>query len=151
MLLYSNELQEYFKKEVIFTNGCFDLFHKGHEFLINYALSFKSFNNNLVIGVNTDRSVSKIKGYDRPVETFEKRVENLVYFSKEIDYIIPIENISVLETIKWLRPNVLIKGGSTDHIVGKSFVESYGGKVIKAPMFGEYSTSNLLKKMVKDE
>jgi len=142
---------KYFIEEVIFTNGCFDLFHKGHEFLINYALSFKLPSNKLVVGVNTDKSVKKLKGNNRPVDTFNKRVENLVYFSKEIDYIIPIENTSVLETIKWLRPSILIKGGSTDFIVGKSFVESYGGKVIKAPMFGEYSTTNLLKKMVKDE
>jgi D-beta-D-heptose 7-phosphate kinase/D-beta-D-heptose 1-phosphate adenosyltransferase len=104
----------------------------------------EEFNSISLVGVNSDRSVSQLKGLSRPVETFEKRCEKILE-TGYVDGVLEIDNISSLSTIKTLMPDVLIKGGSTDQIVGQDFVESYGGKVIKTDLIKGYSTTNILK------
>lgn len=135
-----------FIRNLVFTNGCFDLLHPGHLRVLRTMQSFneEDINSLSLVGINSDRSVSQLKGLSRPVETFDKRCEKVLE-TGYVDGVLEIDNISSLNTIKTLMPDVLIKGGSTDQIVGQEFVESYGGKVIKTNLIKGYSTTKILK------
>lgn len=131
--------------KVVFTNGCFDLLHKGH---VEYLCKARNLGNCLVVGINDDDSVSRLKGPQRPVATLDSR--QLVLAGLEcVDYVVPFAQDTPLELIHLLRPDVLVKGGdySRDTIVGADFVESYGGKVVTIPLVEGQSTTNLINKM----
>lgn len=131
------------QKTIVFTNGCFDLLHPGHLHLLQEA---KKAGDILVLGVNEDASVKRLKGESRPVETTELRMSKLAAL-KEVDYIIPFAEDTPLELIQKIRPDVLIKGGDyrEEDIVGAGYVKSYGGKVIIVPLLEGFSTSSILQ------
>lgn len=136
---FSNELQN-----VVFTNGCFDIIHAGH---IDYLSKARNLGDVLVVGLNSDESVRRLKGPQRPINGVDARSKVLasLYF---VDYVIVFEEDTPLNLIKSVRPDILVKGGdyTRDTVVGADFVESYGGKVVILPLLKGYSTTSILNK-----
>jgi len=135
------------KKKVAFTNGCFDILHYGH---VKYLTQAKKMADILVVGVNTDSSVKKIKGKKRPINPLKHRMEVLAGL-EAIDYLISFKETTPYRLIKEIKPDVLIKGGDwkPNEIVGKDIVEAYRGKVITLPYIKGVSTTNLIRKIVQ--
>lgn len=132
-------------KKVVFTNGCFDILHKGHITYLNHA---KSLGDVLIIGVNSDSSVKKLKGKDRPVNNENDRaflLDNL----RSVDYVTIFNEDTPYELIKKIIPDFLVKGGDwkEEDIVGSDIVKSNGGKVVSLQYLDNYSTTNILKKI----
>jgi rfaE bifunctional protein nucleotidyltransferase chain/domain len=132
-------------KRVVFTNGCFDLLHPGHVRFLDQA---KSLGDILIIAINSDRSVKKLKGPDRPILTENERAEVLAALSS-VDYLTIFDELTPLHLISILLPDILVKGGdwSVDQIVGRNEVEAAGGQVISLPYSEGYSTSDLLERI----
>ena len=134
------------KKEgnkIVFTNGCFDIIHIGH---IRYLRAAKAAGDVLVVGVNSDRSVSEIKGPKRPVVPEDERAEVLAVFAC-VDFITIFDEPDPLVTIKLLMPDVLVKGADweEDAIVGREVVEENGGRVIRIPMIKGASSTRIIE------
>jgi len=134
-------------KRIIFTNGCFDLLHVGH---IRYLEEARALGDVLIVEVNSDSSVRKLKGSKRPVLPEEERAEILSGLGC-VDYIIIFDEIDPLKLITSLQPNVLAKGGdwTKEQTVGKKVVERSGGEVVIIPFVQGASTSNLIKTILK--
>ena len=133
-------------KRIVFTNGCFDILHRGHVTLLEKA---RGFGDLLVVGVNSDRSVRGLgKGDQRPLVTEDDRIYILLSL-RSVDFVTVFDEETPLETIEVLRPDVLVKGGEyiRDNIVGADFVEKSGGKVERIKMVEGFSTSSLIDKM----
>jgi rfaE bifunctional protein nucleotidyltransferase chain/domain len=132
-------------KKVVFTNGCFDLLHIGH---LRYLEQAKSYGDILVIGLNSDQSVRKLKGDSRPIIVEESRREILLAL-KAVDFVFLFSEDTPLELIKEIKPDVLVKGGDwkPEQIVGYNFVKSYGGQIHSLMFVEGYSTSNIIKKI----
>jgi D-glycero-beta-D-manno-heptose 1-phosphate adenylyltransferase len=132
-------------KRVVFTNGCFDLLHPGHVRFLDQA---KSLGDILIIAINSDRSVKKLKGPDRPILTENERAEVLAALSC-VDFLTIFDELTPLKLISILLPDILVKGGdwSVDQIVGRSEVEAAGGQVTSLPYSEGYSTSDLLERI----
>jgi rfaE bifunctional protein nucleotidyltransferase chain/domain len=130
-------------KKIVFTNGCFDLLHAGHVKLFKAA---KSLGHVLVLGLNSDSSLKKLKGSKRPLVTEKARAEVLSAIDY-IDYIVIFREDTPYEIIRELRPHVLVKGGDykLEDIAGRQFVR----KVVRFKLVKGYSTTNLIKKIVK--
>ena len=135
------------KKTIVFTNGCFDLLHRGHK---DFLLKASKFGNKLIVGVNSDLSVKKIKGDCRPIENQYIREKKLLSL-KYVDAVFIFEEITPLNLIKKICPDVLVKGADykVDEIVGANFVLSNGGRVHTIPLTPGYSTTNSIAKMIK--
>jgi len=135
------------KKTIVFTNGCFDLLHKGHIDLLTRA---SEFGDKLIVGINSDESVKKIKGENRPVENQKTRKKNLIKL-QYVDDVYVFEESTPLNIIKFICPDVLVKGADyTIHeIVGAKFVSANGGKVITIPLTPGFSTTKSIEKMAK--
>jgi len=135
------------EKTVVFTNGCFDLLHSGHVFLFREA---KKLGDVLIVAVNDDASVRKIKGPRRPIFPLRERLEILdaIQF---IDYLIPFSQETPKEIISSLLPDVLVKGGdwNMDEVVGREDVITAGGKVVLIPHFEGQSTSQILSRIIE--
>jgi rfaE bifunctional protein nucleotidyltransferase chain/domain len=132
---------------IIFTNGCFDILHIGHVKTIQFCSTLRRTENDVfIIAVNSDDSIRKLKGESRPIFPLETRMEMLNSL-KCVDMIISFDDISVLSTIKKIRPQYLIKGGSTGEIVGEEFVKSYGGQVYRTPLIENASVTQILEKL----
>lgn len=131
--------------KMVFTNGCFDVLHLGH---IRYLQEAKALGNVLVVGLNSDASVKKIKGDQRPINSLKDRAEFLLALSC-VDFVTSFEQETPLELIKTLQPHVLTKGGdwSEEKIVGASEVVKAGGKVYSLSFSPEFSTTKLVKRM----
>ena len=132
---------------VVFTNGCFDILHLGH---IKYLQKARSLGNTLIVGLNSDASVRKIKGKGRPI--FSQQTRAAVLASCEyVDYVVGFSEHTPLGLIKALKPDVLVKGADwqKDKIVGRDFVASYGGKVTSVNFIKGYSTSSIIAKIKK--
>lgn len=129
-------------KKVVFTNGCFDIIHAGHIKVLSAA---KRFGDILVVGLNSDASVRRLKGMTRPVNDFASRKAVLESLSF-VDYVIGFEEDTPLELIKAIRPDVLVKGGdySADNVVGNEFVSSYGGRTEIVPLLEGFSTTGII-------
>jgi D-beta-D-heptose 7-phosphate kinase/D-beta-D-heptose 1-phosphate adenosyltransferase len=134
-------------KSIIFTNGCFDLLHVGH---IRYLEEAKALGDVLVVGVNSDASVRKLKGPKRPVLPVEERTEILSGLGC-VDYITIFDELDPSALITSLRPNVLVKGGdwTKEQTIGKEVVEGLGGEVVIIPFVKGTSTSNLIETILK--
>jgi rfaE bifunctional protein nucleotidyltransferase chain/domain len=134
-------------KKIVFTNGCFDLLHYGH---VKYLQDAKEKGDILVVGVNSDASVKRIKGSKRPVIKERDRARVLAGL-ESIDYIVVFNQDTPLEVIKAVKPDVLVKGAdwSADKIVGGDLVSSCGGRVTTIKFLKGYSTSGIIKKIVK--
>lgn len=131
-------------KKIVFTNGCFDLLHIGH---IRYLEQAKSLGDILIVGVNTDASVSVLKGPTRPIQNENDRAEILASL-KSVDHTVLFGEQTPINLIKLVKPDILVKGGDwkIEQIVGWDFVQSYGG-IVKSLQFVEgRSTSNIISK-----
>jgi rfaE bifunctional protein nucleotidyltransferase chain/domain len=130
---------------IVFTNGCFDVLHRGHVDMLARA---RAFGDCLVVGVNTDQSVARLKGAPRPLVGEEDRAYVLLAL-RSVDWVTLFEEDTPLETIMALEPDVLVKGAEYEHdeIVGASFVEQRGGRVERVAMLRGYSTTSLMEKL----
>ena len=132
-------------KKIVFTNGCFDILHIGH---IRYLQKARSLGDRLVIGVNSDASVRRLKGPDRPVTRERDRAEVLAALEC-VDYAVLFSEDTPEALIRAVHPDLLVKGGDwkKSAIVGSAFVGSYGGKVRSLPFINGYSTTGLIQKI----
>jgi D-beta-D-heptose 7-phosphate kinase/D-beta-D-heptose 1-phosphate adenosyltransferase len=133
------------KRTIVFTNGCFDVIHCGHVEYLNFC---RRHGDVVVIGLNSDSSVKAIKGPERPVNNQEDRATVLAAM-EAVDYITIFDEPDPLNLIKQVKPDVLIKGEdwAGKGVVGREFVESYGGKVILAPLVEGKSSTVTIDKM----
>jgi rfaE bifunctional protein nucleotidyltransferase chain/domain len=135
-------------KRIVFTNGVFDLLHAGHIDLLEFAHNSGDY---LVLGINDDASVKRLKGSERPIYMLEERMEVLAAVMY-VDFIIPFAQDTPLQLIKSLhRIDVLVKGGDykPHEVVGRQEVESAGGKLLLFDFNTNASTSNIVKKIKK--
>lgn len=134
-------------KNVVFTNGCFDILHLGH---IRYLKKAKKFGDVLVVGLNTDASVRAIKGNKRPIIPEKARAEILASLTS-VDYVVYFSESNPVKLIRFLKPDVLVKGAdySIDEILGRDIVEKEGGKVVRVTLEKGLGTSEIIKKIVK--
>ncbi len=129
-------------RRIVFTNGCFDILHFGHYALLNEAARQGDL---LVVGVNSDESVRRLKGPSRPVNGLAERARLLAHL-RSVDAVVPFAEDTPLELIRELRPDILVKGDEYDEvaIVGADEVKSWGGTVYRFPMQQGYSTTSKL-------
>lgn len=130
---------------IVFTNGCFDILHPGHVDLLSRA---RSLGTRLIVGLNSDRSVRRIKGPNRPVQDQESRKAVLMAL-KSVDEVQIFDELTPEAMIRAIRPDVLVKGGDwkIDEIIGAGFVQSYGGSVYSLPLLAGHSSSSLIERM----
>lgn len=130
------------KTEVVFTNGCFDILHSGH---LDYLKKSKNLGDILIVGVNSDSSIKKIKGKDRPINPISSRIEFLSTLSF-IDFLCVFDEDTPLNLIKIVRPNIIVKGNGykAKNVIGYEFVKSYGGNVKIIESKYNTSTSKIL-------
>lgn len=126
-------------KTIVFTNGCFDLLHEGHFHLLKQA---KKLGDVLIVAVNTDDSIKRLKGNARPIETLETRLSKLSEVV-EVDYLITFSEDTPLKLIQQVQPDILVKGGdySPENIIGKEFVK----QVIVVPLLDGFSTTRIIE------
>jgi rfaE bifunctional protein nucleotidyltransferase chain/domain len=134
-------------KIVVFTNGCFDLIHRGH---VEYLSQAKNFGDLLLVGINSDKSVRRLKGKNRP---FVRENDRAYILSQliPVDYVYVFNEDNPYDLIKLVEPNILIKGSdySLNEIIGRDLVEKNGGRVITIPLIEGKSTTDLIKKIQK--
>ena len=133
------------RERVVFTNGCFDLLHLGHAKYLEFA---RGLGDVLVVGLNSDRSVRRIKGPDRPVVGENERAQMLAALG-DVSWVVLFDEDTPDALIRAVRPDVLVKGEDWRHkgVVGREFVESYGGEVILAPLVKGKSTTNIIERI----
>ena len=136
-------------KKIVFTNGCFDILHIGH---IRYLKEAKAKGDILVLGLNSDESVSRLKGPSRPVNKQQDRIDMLAEM-EFIDYVVVFEEDTPYNVITKVKPDILVKGGDyePDKIVGADFVRSRGGSVEVIPFVEGKSTTNIINAMKRLE
>lgn len=134
-------------KKIVFTNGCFDLLHRGHVHLLREA---KKLGDLLIVALNRDDSVKAIKGPDRPILPEADRAE-LIAAMEMVDYVILFSEADPRRLIEELEPDVLVKGGdwAKNAVVGADVVEGAGGTVAVIPYLGGYSTTEIVERMRK--
>jgi len=134
-------------KKIVFTNGCFDILHVGH---IEYLKFSRKQGDVLVIGLNTDRSVREQKGDKRPFVSEDERAR-LISALEDVDYVILFDDLTPEKLIRRVKPDVLVKGEDWKEkgVVGREFVESYGGKVILAPLVKDVSTTDIVSRILE--
>jgi D-beta-D-heptose 7-phosphate kinase/D-beta-D-heptose 1-phosphate adenosyltransferase len=133
-------------KKIVFTNGCFDILHVGH---VRYLTQARKMGDLLIVGLNTDRSVRKIKGDKRPIVTEKERAEVLAAL-EIVDYVVLFDEPDPLRLIAALKPDILVKGAdwSKDEIVGREVVEKAGGKIARIPLVPGSSSTNVIEKIL---
>lgn len=138
--LWKNE-----KQTIVFTNGCFDVLHYGH---VCYLSKAKDLGNKLIMGLNSDSSVKRLKGPCRPIN---KQNERAVLLSalKFVDAVVIFDEDTPEKLIHIVHPDVLVKGGdyTFETIVGASFVSSYGGLVTTIPLVENFSSTNIINRL----
>lgn len=130
---------------VVFTNGVFDLLHRGHVDILSNA---RAQGDALIVGVNSDDSVRRLKGPTRPVRNEQERAYVLAAL-QDVDAVVLFEEDTPLQLIRCLRPDVLVKGGdyTRDTVVGADDVESWGGRVVIVPLVPGQSTTSIIEKL----
>ena len=133
------------KKKIVFTNGCFDILHFGH---LHYLTECKKCGNILIVGLNSDASVRRIKGCGRPVIGQKERAYLLSALTC-VDYVTIFSETTPKRLIEAVTPDVLAKGGDwrKEDIVGRSHVEKAGGRVVVIPFLKGYSTSRIIRRI----
>lgn len=133
------------KKQLVFTNGCFDILHVGH---VRYLSSARALGDALLVAINSDRAVRELKGEGRPVINENERAEMLAALSA-VDYVTVFDALSPRALIAELLPDVLVKGGdyAIDEIHGREEVEAAGGRVVSLPFVEGASTSSIIEKV----
>ncbi|MDD2495763.1 MAG: D-glycero-beta-D-manno-heptose 1-phosphate adenylyltransferase [Tissierellia bacterium] len=153
-LLERNLINNYCKlihkdnKKIVFTNGCFDIIHSGHLYLLKEA---KKMGDVLIVGLNSDDSIKRLKGDKRPINNISERIEILNSFDF-IDYIVVFEEDSPLEIIKLVNPDILVKGSDykDKYVIGTNEVIQNGGELRFVNLIQDKSTSNIIKKIIGD-
>jgi rfaE bifunctional protein nucleotidyltransferase chain/domain len=132
-------------KKIVFTNGCFDILHLGH---IDYLSRAKDLGDILIIGLNSDASVSRIKGKNRPIVDQESRSMILASL-RFIDAIVLFDEDTPYNLISLIKPDILVKGSDykREEIIGADIVEATGGEIVTIPFLEGYSTSSVIKKI----
>jgi rfaE bifunctional protein nucleotidyltransferase chain/domain len=130
---------------IVFTNGCFDLLHRGHLHILRQA---KACGDILIVAVNSDRSVKMIKGSSRPVLAEKDRLD-LIAALEMVDYVVLFDEPDPYRVIDALRPNVLAKGGDwgIERIIGSDIVEKAGGRIIVIPYLKGFSTTKIIERI----
>ena len=147
--MFSKELDEFLLlnegKKIVFTNGCFDILHRGH---VTYLAEAKKLGDLLVIGLNSDASVKRLKGPDRPINNEEDRKYVLSQL-KSVDFVEIFTEDTPLNLILTIKPKVLVKGGDwkIDQIVGGKEVIADGGDVFSLNFVDGYSTTSVIQKI----
>lgn len=131
---------------VVFTNGCFDILHPGH---VDYLQRARDLGERLVVGLNSDASVRRLKGPTRPVNDEASRAMVLSALAC-VDHIVVFEEDTPYELIRSVAPDVLVKGGdwSVDRIVGRDLVEERGGRVLSIPLLPGHSTTAIIDRIL---
>ena len=134
-------------KKIAFSNGCFDIIHSGH---VDYLEKAKKLSDILIVALNSDASVKRIKGPLRPINTLKNRM-NMVAALESVDFVTYFNQNTPLEIIKYLKPDLLIKGGDwkKNKVVGKDIVASYGGRTLTLPFRKGQSTSRMIERIGK--
>lgn len=132
-------------KKIVFTNGCFDILHIGH---IRYLQQASLLGDILVVGVNSDDSVKRLKGHERPINSEKDRVELLSALGF-VDYVIVFKEDTPYELVRTLQPDILVKGGdySPNDVVGRDIIKSRGGEVVIIPYVEGRSTTKIIEKL----
>ncbi|MCF6147559.1 MAG: D-glycero-beta-D-manno-heptose 1-phosphate adenylyltransferase [Candidatus Kuenenia sp.] len=147
--MLENILKEHRRKNdtIVFTNGCFDILHVGH---IEYLKFARKQGDLLVVGLNADSSIKRLKGPNRPIVSEEERAKMLAAL-EDVTYVVLFDELTPMSIIKSLKPDVLVKGEDWKDagVVGQEFVESYGGKVVLAPLVEGISTTNIVSRIIK--
>ena len=131
-------------KKIIFSNGCFDLLHKGH---IDLLAKARSLGDVLIVGLNSDVSIKALKGDKRPIQNQKVRFNNLLKLNS-VDLIIIFEEKTPLRLIKKIQPNIIVKGQDykVKNVVGYNTIKGWGGEVVLVPLTKGYSTTSIIKK-----
>lgn len=149
-LLKLLEVHRQRSETIVFTNGCFDVLHQGHTSCLRFC---KEHGDVLVVGLNSDSSVRRLKGPTRPVNKQDDRAAVLAAL-EAVDYIVVFDDPSVFELVQTIRPDVLVKGADCKNrdegVVGREFVESYGGQVLLAPLAEGRSTTATIARIRSD-
>ena len=129
-------------KVVVFTNGCFDIIHKGHTTYLNKA---KQLGDYLIVGLNSNESVSNLKGQDRPINSEDKRSANLLKLDY-VDAVVIFNENTPKKLIAELQPDILVKGGdyTKEEVIGAKQVVEDGGEIVIIPLVPVYSTTNTI-------
>jgi len=132
-------------KKVVFTNGCFDILHSGHVDLLARA---RALGDALVVAINTDASVARMKGPNRPIIPQDERAELLAGL-EVVDFVCMFDEDTPFQAILQIRPDVLVKGADwTANIVGQPEVEGWGGKVVALPLIAGRSTTGIVERVL---
>lgn len=134
-------------KKIVFTNGCFDILHVGH---IRYLEEAKKQGDVLVLGLNSDDSVRSLKSKKRPLTPENERAD-IVAALESVDYVTIFPELTPLELIEYLKPEVIVKGGDwkEEQVVGRKLVEKWGGRVMIIPEIKGSSTTNIIEKIIE--
>ena len=136
-------------KKIVFTNGCFDIIHAGH---VRYLTTAKNFGDVLIIGLNTDESVRKLKGASRPINTQADRAEVLLGL-KAVDHVIYFGEQTAENLIAEVKPDIYVKGGdyTLETLPEAKIVQSYGGRVELVNLVAGRSTTNIVSKILAEK
>lgn len=142
---FTEKAPELHQQTIVFTNGCFDVLHFGH---VHYLLEAKKLGDILVVGLNSDDSVRRLKGPERPINAEKERAFVLAALCC-VDYVVLFEEDTPENLIKAVQPDVLVKGGdyALDQIVGADFVNQNGGTVTTIPFVEGYSSSRIIEQL----
>ena len=134
---------------IVFTNGCFDILHEGH---VTYLEEARKCGDKLIVAINDDESVRRLKGDLRPINSLESRTKVLMALSS-VDYVVSFSEDTPIELIKEITPDFLVKGGdyTSKEIVGSDYVQKNGGKVLTIDFVEGFSTSKLIETASKLE
>jgi D-beta-D-heptose 7-phosphate kinase/D-beta-D-heptose 1-phosphate adenosyltransferase len=129
---------------IVFTNGCFDILHPGH---VSYLAQAKALGHRLIIGLNTDASVKRLKGASRPINNENDRALIIASLA-QVDAVIMFDEDTPLSLIQFLKPDTLVKGGdySKEQVVGAEFVKNNGGQTVILPFLEGYSTTSIIER-----
>ncbi len=138
------QLEEYI---LVFTNGCFDLLHPGHIDLLQRS---KKYGDLLLVGLNSDQSIQRIKGYNRPIMSETERAKVLSGLAC-VDFVIIFKEDTPLPLIRAVQPQVLIKGGDwpVEEIVGREVVQAQNGLVLSLPLLQGHSSSRIIQRIIR--
>jgi rfaE bifunctional protein nucleotidyltransferase chain/domain len=133
--------------KIVFTNGCFDILHKGH---VKYLSEAKKFGDVLIVGINSDSSIKKIKGNKRPIIPLESRIEVLDAVNS-VDFVIPFEEETPLELISVIKPDIHVKGGdyTIESLPESKLILEYGGEIKIMTLVNGYSTTNIVNSILE--
>ncbi len=134
-------------KKIVFSNGCFDILHRGH---IEYLAKASSLGDCMIIGLNTDASVKRLKGHNRPVQDEVSRAMVMASL-RFVDYVVLFDEDTPYDLIQFIKPDILVKGSDykEDDIVGADIVKKNGGKVVTIDLVDGYSTTSIIERSKK--